>query len=215
MMLAAAGPSVRRASTRPAPVAPSWSVNPSATTEAVVGLASVADPGVYDGSQPITAAYQWQTSSDSGVTPADISGATSLTSPVWVSGDANAGVRKRFKMTLDGRGGVVEYTTAWEVVAGDPGGSGSASATGATEITFTVTTESVYAGVEWDVGAVLTANALAAFDAEVGTSHTIVIDGRDGIVGAQTYAWRAYITSDPLDAVANRTYLNSGTVATA
>lgn len=212
MMLAAAGPSVRRASTRPAPVAPSWSVNPSATTEAVVGLASVADPGVYDGSQPITAAYQWQTSSDSGVTPADISGATSLTSPVWVSGDAGAGVRKRFKMTLDGRGGVVEYTTAWEVVAGDPGGSGSASATGATEITFSVTTESVYAGVEWGVSPDYT---YSVFDAEVNTTHTLVIDGRDGVVGATTYAWRAYITSDPLDAPSNRTYLNSGTVATA
>lgn len=212
MMLAAAGPSVRRASTRPAPVAPSWSVNPSATTEAVVGLASVADPGVYDGSQPITAAYQWQTSSDSGVTPADISGATSLTSPVWVSGDANAGVRKRFKMTLDGRGGVVEYTTAWEVVAGDPGGSGSASATGATEITFSVTTESVYAGVEWGVSPDYT---YSVFDAEVNTTHTLVIDGRDGVVGATTYAWRAYITSDPLDAQSNRTYLNSGTVVTA
>lgn len=212
MMLAAAGPSVRRASTRPAPVAPSWSVNPSATTEAVVGLASVADPGVYDGSQPITAAYQWQTSSDSGVTPADISGATSLTSPVWVSGDANAGVRKRFKMTLDGRGGAVEYTTAWEVVAGSPGGSGSATATGATEITFSVTTESVYAGVEWGVSPDYT---YSVFDAELSTTHTLVIDGRDGVVGATTYAWRAYITSDPLDAPSNRTYLNSGTVVTA
>lgn len=213
MMLAAAGPRARRALTRPAPVAPSWSVNPAVAVEYVVGVANIADPGAFDGSQPITYAYQWQTSSDSGVTPSDIGGATSLTSPVWVAGDAGAGVRKRFKMTLTGRDGtVVEYTTAWAAVAGAPGGTGSATATGATEITFSVTTESVYAGVEWGVSPDYT---YSVFDAEINTTHTLVVDGQDGVVGATTYVWRAYITSDPLDAISNRTYLNSGTVATA
>ena len=202
----------RKGSTRVAAVAPSWSVNPSVAAEYVVGVIQDADPGIYDGSQPITAAYQWQTSADSGVTPADIVGQTSLEHPAWVAGDAAAGVRKRFKVTLTGRGGVVEYTTAWGTVAGAPGGSGSASATGATELTFTVTTESVYAGVEWGVNPDYT---WSVFDAEINTTHTLIVNATDGVAAATTYAWRAYITSDPLDAVENRTYLNSGTVATA
>lgn len=203
----------RKGSTRPAAVAPTWSVNPSVAAESIVGVANLADPGTYDGTQPITAAYQWQTSADSGTTPADIGGATTLTSPVWVVGDTGAAVRKRFTVTLTGRTGLTAtYSTAWSVVAGAPGGSASAAATGATKLTFTLTTESIYAGVEWGVNPDYT---FAAFDAELGTTHTIVLDGQDGIVAATTYAWRMYVTSDPFDAIEGRVYVASGTVATA
>jgi hypothetical protein len=86
----------------------------------------------------------------------------------------------------------------------------SVTATGATEITATITTASTYVGLEWGVSGY----QWSAFDAEAGTSHTIVLNATDGIAGSTTYSWRFYETSDPLDAPSSRTYTYSGTVST-
>lgn len=88
----------------------------------------------------------------------------------------------------------------------------SASATGATEITFTVLSELTYAGVEWGVSPDY---VWSSFDAEVGTSRTIVINATDGVAAATTYVWRAYTNTDPLDGSATRAYIKTGTVTTA
>lgn len=90
--------------------------------------------------------------------------------------------------------------------------SGNASATGATEITFTLTSSNTYVGVEWGVNPIYT---WAAFDAVVGTSHSIVIDAADGVVAGTTYIWRPYTNTDPLDGVSTRVYSPGGTVSTA
>jgi len=89
--------------------------------------------------------------------------------------------------------------------------SASAEAISATEITFTLSTSYAYAGVEWGVDPDYT---WATFLPLQASSHSITIDAADGVVASTTYAWRAYVTNDPLDDGDNRVYGPSGTVAT-
>lgn len=100
-----------------APVAPSWSVNPSLLSSPIEGASTQASIGAYSGSLPIVESVQWQTSDDSGTTPTNISGANSLVSPVWLAGDTAANVRKRLTVTLSGPGGTATFSTAWATVA--------------------------------------------------------------------------------------------------
>lgn len=84
-----------------------------------------------------------------------------------------------------------------------PINSATAQVTGSTEITFTLSTTLKYAGIEWGVDPALTWSIL---DVTQSTDHVIVINGLDGISSGTTYAWRPYVTDDPLDAVENRVY---------
>lgn len=89
------------------------------------------------------------------------------------------------------------------------GATGSASATGATEITFTIATPpNTYAGVEWGI----TGYIWSTLDAEPGEAHTIVVTAADGVLANYAYQWRVYYTTDPLDAPESRVYGTTGTV---
>ena len=103
---------------------------------------------------------------------------------------------------------------ALTAAAGAPLGVQSASAevTGATEITFTLTTSYAYAGVAIRVSG-SGGSYLTWFLPVQATSHTIVLDAADGILAGTTYEWYPYVTNDPLDAEANRVRGTGGTVA--
>lgn len=81
-----------------------------------VGLPSTATILSRSGTEPISVAYQWQTSVD-GSNWSNIVGATSQTSPVWL--EVDAGFYKRCRITLTNVGGsTVGYTSG----AAIPGG---------------------------------------------------------------------------------------------
>ncbi len=127
-ILSASGARDRRIAALRAPVAPSWSVNPSLLSVPTEGLSTAADLGTYDGTQPITYAFQWQTSTD-GVGDADANvGTDSSTSPVWSAGQA--GGYARVTVTLTNAAGSTSYSTAWDQVeAASPPGTGTATLT--------------------------------------------------------------------------------------
>lgn len=106
-----------------APVAPTWSVNPSLlSAEAIEGGSTTCDPGTYDGTQPIYATFQWRESATSGGTYADMSGATSATYVEWA---ASATPWKLCRVVLTGPTGLTASydTSSVEVVAANPPGA--------------------------------------------------------------------------------------------
>lgn len=119
--IAAAGATLRPVAPR-APVAPSWTVNPSLLSGAIESGNTTCSPGTFDGTQPITPSFQWRESATEGGTYADMAGATSATFVNWTN---SATPWKRCRVTLTGPTGLTASfdTAAAQVTAAAPPGS--------------------------------------------------------------------------------------------
>src|SRR5437764_11838668 len=74
--------------------APTNTAPPTITGSSTTGQTLTAQPGTWDGTQPITYAYQWQSCDKNGANCADIGGATSQTYRIAPS-DADKTIRVR------------------------------------------------------------------------------------------------------------------------
>jgi hypothetical protein len=103
-----------------ATVAPSNTGLPTTGGVNTVGSTLTANPGTWNGSTPITFAYQWEICDTNGAACHDISGATSNT---YVLKADDAGNTVRIRVTAKNSGGTTSATSAASAVIASGGGS--------------------------------------------------------------------------------------------